>query len=803
MSCAPSSAIETLAGRLARAGLSPFPFQLECWRRLDTAQAMLVLAPTGAGKTLAALGGFLARGLAAPPASGLRLLWVTPLRALAADIARAAAQLTQQAGLRWRTVLRTGDAADRAKRRARAGEAELIVTTPESLALLLSHADFQQACSGLWGVVCDEWHELLGSKRGVLLELALARLRRLAPGLLTLALSASIGNEQLAARALAAGREVQIIRAGAVRPVEIETLLPDSAASLSWSGHLGLSLLPALLPRLVAARSSLVFANTRAQAEQWHAALAAVWPGAPGALGLHHGSLAPAHRAAVEEGLRNGRLQAVVATSSLDLGVDLPRVEQVVQIGSPKGIARLLQRAGRARHRPGEPARLLFVPTNAWELVEIVALRSELAAGRIEARAPLRLCLDVLAQHLTTLALAEPLDPERAFAEVRDTYAFAELAHADFESVLAMLEHGGSALARYPGFARLKRRPDGRLEPASAALARDHRMAIGTIVGDDQVSVVRLNGQRIGEVEARFVDLIQPGDCFRLGGETLELVMVREDRVLVRRSKEGKGVVPRWMGGRMPLSVELGAALLGALRQGEGPEIEMVRPMLTRQAQLSALPGTGELLCEVMMLAEGWHLFLYPFAGRELHAGLATLIAARLPRPALAFAVNDYGLLLILSEAPPAGRIGEWFAHPPQESELAGDGRLERPWLRRFHENALVAGLIKRAPAGAVRSQRHLRISTRLLFEALRRYDPEHPLLLYARREMLERDLDLPGLSALLDRLRGARLIVRHPARLTPLAFPLYAERLRAELDPREAERAIRLLAEQLEEAAR
>lgn len=793
MRFAPSCAIDRLGSRLAAAGFAPFPFQRESWHALESAAAVLILAPTGAGKTLAALGAFLARALAAPRRrEGLRLLWVTPLRALAADTARSAAEWVAAAGIDWRVVLRSGDASEGAKRRARAGDAELIVTTPESLALLLSHEAFQRACGGLWGVVCDEWQELLGSKRGVLVELAIARLRRLAPSLRAIALSASIGDPETALAVLAAGREGRIVRADSARPLFLETLLPPDPLALPWAGHLGLDRLPELLPRLTAAESSLLFTNTRAQAEQWYAALHSVWPGDPNELALHHGSIAPERRASVEEGLRSGRLRAVVATSSLDLGVDLPKVEQVVQIGSPKGLARLLQRAGRARHRPGAPARIILVPTHPWELLEIAAARLALAEGRIEARPPLRLCLDVLAQHLTTLALAEPLDPAEVFAEVRGTHAFAALEEADFAAILAMLEHGGSALGRYPGFARLRRNGEGRLVPASARVARDHRLAIGTILGDELLPVTLLNGRRIGEVENRFLARLLPGDCFQLGGESLRLVALREDRALVRKAKGEPAVVPRWAGGRLPLSSELGGALLEALDRGEGPELEAARPLLAHQAMLSALPRPGELLCECYALPEAWQLFVFPFAGRDLHAGLAALLGARLGPPPLELAVNDYGLLLLFGEEPPLGRLGECLTRPPREEELIGEGRLDALWRRRFHENAQIAGLLRKAPPGAGQGLRHLRLSSRLLFEVLRRHDPGHPMLRYAHRETLEHDLALSGIQALVERLGKARLLLERPRQLSPLALTLQAERLRAPLDPRAVEQRVK-----------
>lgn len=797
MSSAPCLAVEELIRRLRERGLDPFPFQLETWRALALADAVLVSAPTGAGKTLAALGGFLARALAAPSGpAGLRLLWVTPLRALAADTARAISELFATSGVDWRILQRTGDVAEHCKRLARAGRAEVLITTPESLALLLSHAPFQQAARGLWGVVCDEWHEFLGNKRGVLLELALARLRRLAPKLKLLGLSASIGDLNVAMAVLAPGREGRIVQAGESRPILIETLLPPDPMGLRWTGHLGLELLPLVMPRLAAAESSLLFTNTRAQAEQWYAALASVWPGDPGELALHHGSLASERRAYAEEGLRKGRLRLVVATSSLDLGIDLPKVEQVVHIGSPKGISRLIQRAGRARHRPREPARLIIVPTHPWELVEIAAARSALARGWLEAPQPRLLCLDVLAQHLTTLAIAEPLDPDAVFAEVRDTHAFAALGREEFDAVLGMLEYGGSALGRYPGFRRLKRDCSGKFEPASPRAVRDHRLGIGTIIGEDLVTVLLQNGRRVGEVEHRFLAGLRPGDRFRLGGECFALVSFREDRALVRKAKEDRGLVPRWLGGRMPLSLELGEALLAAFGCGDGPEIEAARPLLSRQAALSALPRPGELLCECYQRSEGWNVFLFPFAGRELHAGLATLLAARLRPPPFEFAANDYGLLLCFEEEPKLAQFGECFAAPPEVEELAGGGRLDALWQRRFHENAVIAGLLRKTPPGASQSLRQLRLSSRLLFAVLCRHDPHHPILRHAHREMLEQDLALPRLTALLARLREARWLVRRPPQLTPLALPLEGERLRATLDEQALARQLRAWAE-------
>jgi ATP-dependent Lhr-like helicase len=405
----------------ASKGWKPLPFQREVWRRYLAGESGLLHTPTGSGKTLAALGGPLLEAIASDPSPlgrevgkkvrtpatrPLKLLWITPLRALASDTARALREPIDALGLDWQLGLRTGDASARDKRLARGGKLDALVTTPESLALLLSYPDTAPQLASLRAVVIDEWHELLGNKRGVLLQLCLARVRLLASALRIWGLSATLGNLDEARDVLLPhASESETVSGVAPRTVTLESLVPDEGERFPWAGHLGLSQLSRVVDRVFEARTSLVFTNTRATAELWHRALSAVWLEESDTLALHHGSLDPKLRAATEAGLRDGRLRCVVATSSLDLGVDFPAVDQVFQVGSPKGASRLLQRAGRAKHRPGEAGHVICVPTNALELVEFAAVRRAIADGRIESRAPPRLSLDVLAQHCVTIAL--------------------------------------------------------------------------------------------------------------------------------------------------------------------------------------------------------------------------------------------------------------------------------------------------------------------------------------------------------------------------------------------------------------
>ena len=805
-----AAAMRALRAWFAARGWSPLPFQREAWRRQLAGESGLIHTPTGSGKTLAALGGPLVEALSSPraPADGPSLLWVTPLRALAADTVRALGEAVEGLDVGWTVGLRTGDASARERRRARAGRVDALVITPESLALLLSHPDSAARLAALRAVVVDEWHELLGNKRGVLLQLGLARLRACAPGLRVWGLSATLGNLDEARDALLPWAPGAAIVSGAPpRRLRIDTLLPGPGERFPWAGHLGLSQLARVVATLGAARTSLLFTNTRAQAELWHRALEAVWPDDPSTLALHHGSLDPALRRAAEAGLRDGTIRCVVATSSLDLGVDFPAVDQVLQIGSPKGVSRLLQRAGRARHRPGEAGAIVCVPTHALELAEYAAARVALADGRIEARTPPRLSLDVLAQHALTVALgggpgaasppssegapADGFEAEALYREVRTTHAFADLAPAQWRDVLDFLVQGGRALAHYPEYRRLERDADGRHRVHDRAVARRHRLSIGTIASDGAMAVKFLKGGGLGSVEEAFIGRLRPHDRFQFAGRTLELVRIRDMTAYVRVARAGDGAVPRWQGGRMPLSTALGReveAVLAGVRGGDAPERRALGPLLALQARLSALPAPGTLLGEWIEVRGDRHLCLYPFAGRGLHESLAAVLALRWARRApatFAYAVNDYGLVLssATSTAPDPALLATLLSVERLGEDVRESVNLAELTRRRFREVARVAGLLPPSlPGGAPRSLRQLQASSGLLHDVLQRHDPGHLLLRQAEREALADDLELERLAAVLRDCAARTIDLRRPSGLTPLSFPLWAETLRGRL---------------------
>jgi ATP-dependent Lhr-like helicase len=798
-------------------GIAPFAFQREVWAHIGAGRSGLLHATTGSGKTYAVHFGLLNRALAGEVASGgLRLLWITPMRALAADTARALDSPLAELGLRWQVGVRTGDTV--AAERARQGRQlpEVLVTTPESLSLLLARADSRELFARLALTVVDEWHELIGNKRGVQVQLALARLRRFVPGLPVWGLSATLGNLDEAMRALL-NRDGGVLVQGRIdKRLVIDTLLPDDPGRFPWGGHLGLRMLGPVLSEIGSAGTTLVFTNTRSQAEIWYQAILQARPQWAGLIALHHGSLDREVRDWVEAGLKEGRLKAVVATSSLDLGVDFLPVERVLQVGSAKGVARLLQRAGRSGHAPGRVSRATLVPTNALELVEASAARRAAEQGRVEARSAPVKPLDVLVQHVVTVALGTGFAADDLLAEVRDTASFATLTDDEWNWVLDFAGRGGASLATYPEYRRIAPDADGLYRVPDAQVARRHRMSVGTIVADASMLVRYGNGARLGHVEESFVARLRKGDVFTFAGRRLELVRVHEMTAFVAPAKNRRGTVPRWAGTKMPLSSELADAVLAELEgvaagRLDTPELKLTRPLLELQARWSALPGRDLLLVESLRLRDGGSLFVYPFAGRHANLGLASLIAWRAGRvqPAtFSIAVNDYGFELLAPEEIDWRRL--WTG-------IDGTGLLTEAGLlddvleslnaselarRRFREIARVAGLVFQGFPGQPKSTRQLQASSSLLYEVFRRYDAGNLLLTQAEREVLEQELDLARLRSALARMRAMRLAYRHLQQPTPFAFPLLVERLREQVSTEQLAERIARMVDELERRA-
>jgi ATP-dependent Lhr-like helicase len=739
------------------------------------------------------------------------------MRALAADTAAALAEPLPALAPNWTIGVRSGGTPQAVRAAQDRRLPSVLVTTPESLSLLLARADAAGRMAHVRAVVVDEWHELMGNKRGTQTQLALARLRQWQPKLVVWGLSATLGNQQEALDALLSeGQSGIVVRGKTTKRLTIDTLLPPAGPRFPWAGHLGMSMLPAVAAEIAGHRNTLIFVNTRSQAELWYQALLEAHPDWAGALALHHGSLDPATRAWVEQQLKLGRLRAVVCTSSLDLGVDFHPVERVLQIGSAKGIARLLQRAGRSGHAPGRVSRITLVPTHLLEVIEGAAARAAATAGQIEHRpVPLK-PLDVLVQHLVTVALGGGFTPEALVAEVRSSYAYRHLRAEEWAWALDFVRHGGRSLAAYPDYRRVVPDEAGVWRVPDAGLARRHRMSIGTIVSDASMAVRywsgRGGGARLGSVEESFIARLKRGDCFLFAGRTLELVRVNEMTAYVKRTTGKRASVPRWNGGRMPLSSELAAAVVQQFAQTEvgyftSPELRHLRPMLALQATWSKLPGPGHILAETWRSREGTHLFLYPFAGRHAHLGLASLMAWRIARtrPAtFSLAVNDYGLTLLTPE------LLDWptllgpklFDATHMLDDVLASLNAGELAQRRFREIARVSGLVFPAYPGAHKGARQLQASSGLFFEVLRQHDPENLLLAQAEREVLEQELESGRLREALAYVRTTPLQVVNLARPTPLAFPLLVERFREKLSTEKlADRVARMLRD-LERAA-
>ena len=798
----------------AARGWEPFDYQREAWAAYRAGRSGLIHAPTGMGKTYAALGGVIdewvaegptpSNGSAKPQAA--RLLWVTPLRALAADIAAALREPIDAMDLPWSVELRTGDTAGSLKQRQNRRLPTVLVTTPESLSLLLSHGQAHANFGTLRCVVVDEWHELMGTKRGVQMELALARLRSFVPGLRTWGLSATLGNldEALGVlmgctppsaappRSARPGEGPLIIHGPGVKRIEVVTLMPERIERFPWYGHLGVKLREAVAAQIERADTTLLFTNTRSQAELWFAGLIEARPDWIGQVALHHGSLDRKLRSEVEAMLASGRLRAVVCTSSLDLGVDFSPVDQVMQVGSPKGIARLMQRAGRSGHQPGRTSRAVCVPTHAFELVEFAAARRAMAARDIEARPPLRLAMDVLAQHLVTVAAGEGFVEQELLDEVRTTHAFAQLTDEQWQWAMAFVTRGGRTLGAYPQYHKVKLdEATGRYHVADRRLAQRHRMMIGTITGDAAMLVKFSNGRTLGTIEESFIGRMKPGDRFLFAGRRLELLRVHQMAAYVKTVARRSGSVPRWAGARFPLSTRLAdhvRDLLEAARHGryDTPEMRRIRPLLELQAAVSRIPGRGRLLIERTRSREGHHLFFYPFAGRLVHEGLAALVAYRItagePRTVTVTA-NDYGIELLspndLAFDEPGWR--RLFDRRRLLDDLLACVNATQLARRCFRDIARIAGLVFAGYPGERRAARHLQASSELFFDVFRDFDPDNLLLDQARREVLDQQLEHARLTAAMRAMRTLPIDLVRTERLSPLAFPLYADRMRTQ----------------------
>ncbi len=793
-------------------GWTQFQFQRETWEAYKAGKSGLIHSPTGTGKSLAAWLGPVAKAIDSDSIStGLQVLWITPLRALANDTQKNLRDAVDALDLDWQVEIRTGDTSSSVRTRQRKKPPQALITTPESLSLLLSYADARRFFASLHTVVVDEWHELIGSKRGVQLELCLAYLRGMHAQLQTWGLSATLSNINEAMHTLlGANSKGTLIEGKRKKKNKIKSVLPKSVDKFPWAGHLGLTLLPDVIAALENAGTTLLFTNTRSQAELWFEALMRKRTDWIGEIALHHGSIDRKIRTKIEDKLRLGELRCVVCTSSLDLGVDFSPVDQVLQIGSPKGVARLLQRAGRSGHQPGASSSVLCVPTHAFELLEIVAARRAAEKSQIESRPPLRLSLDVLSQHLVTIALGSGFEESNMRKEIESTHAFEGLKDQHWNWILDFITRGGQALKGYPQFHKVVIE-DKLYRVKDRRIASHHRMNIGTISSDSAMRVCWLRGGVLGHVEESFISKLDKGDVFLFTGRLVKLKLIKDMTVYVQKARQSKRAVPRWQGGRMPLTGELAdnvLSVLGQVNEISAPEIKTVAKIIELQGRWSYVPDPATLLFELVKTREGYSLFTYPFGGRLVHEGLSTLLAYRLSRAqpiTFKLSINDYGFELLSKEEPciSENRLRKALTGENLFEDLFASMNTSELARRQFRDIARISGLIFQGYPGNGKTTRQLQASSGLIYDVLRKHDSENLLLDQAQREVLENQLEIKRMSNILARISQQTIIIKQPQHLTPMAFPLWAERLQSQIISSETwrQRVLKMI-DSLEKAA-
>jgi ATP-dependent Lhr-like helicase len=923
----------------------------------------LLNAPTGSGKTFALFLPFLADYINKYPDTytsrknnGLFMLWITPLRALTNDIKKAMQEVCDDIGLPWHIVTRTGDTPAAEKQALKTKLPEVLLTTPESLHLMLAQKEYPKIFSSLQVVVIDEWHELLGTKRGVQVELGLSRLKHLKevplstptedspqikknskaadwkkagsppvrrkltetegilwrflrsvnigdkfsrehqlleehPGFISTekkliveiesayptqtekdeaetrakhlkeqgytlvrfstndvlyypdkvldnikkilselkiavpeksqveviqdntfaftpassgkllttnsklkiwGISATIGNLEEAAEVLLGNdfppEKIKMVRANLSKKLVIKSIIPENIENYSWSGHIGIKLLPQVMELVAQSKTTLIFTNTRSQAEIWYHAILDNYPEYAGVMAMHHGSLDNELRNWVEAALHAEALKVVVCTSSLDLGVDFRPVDTVVQVGSPKGVARFMQRAGRSGHHPGAISKAYFVPTHSLELLEGAALKEAIKRGIYESRDPLLLTMDVLIQYMVTLAVSDGFRADELFNEVKTTFAFADLTPKEFSQLLDFITNGGKTLAQYDEFLKVEVE-NGLYKVNSRRVAMRHRLSIGTITSELSVRVSWLSGGSLGTIEEGFIAKLRPGNVFWFAGRSLEFVRIKEMTAYVRKSNATKGIIPSWAGGRMPLSSQLSAVFRDKLDEvahgiEKDEEVIALKPLFELQKRLSHLPQSHEFLIESFKSREGHHLLFYPFEGRLVHEGMASLLAYRISKiksASFSIAMNDYGFELLADEDIPIEEALEdaaFFSIDNLIDDIQNSLNANEMARRRFRDIAHIGGLVFTGYPGQQVKNKHLQASTSLLFEVFNEYEPDNLLVRQAYNEALAFQLEEFRLRMALQRIQKQSIVLKTIERPTPFAFPIMVDSL-------------------------
>lgn len=794
---------------MADKNISPFRFQIETWKKFGNGYSGMVVAPTGFGKTYSVFLALISDFLNRPEkyGKGLKMIWITPLRSLSKDIAKAMQEAIEEIGLDWAVGVRNGDTDPKIRQQQVKNMPEILVATPESLHLLLGQKKHLRFFQDLQTIVIDEWHELLGSKRGVMVELGISQLRKYVPKLKIWGITATIGNLDEAMEVLIPYNIKKAkITAKEKKKIDILSVFPDEVEILPWAGHLGHKLADKVVPIILNSNSTIVFTNTRSQSEMWYQLLLDAYPDFAGQIAIHHSSIDAHLRIWIEENLSNGKLKAVVSTSSLDLGIDFKPVDTVIQIGSAKGVARFLQRAGRSGHSPFETSKIYCVPTHSLELIEVSALKEAVKNNVIEPRDPQVLCFDVLVQFLMTLAIGDGFYPQDIYPQIKETFAFQQMTDEEWKNILDFLTIGGKALKSYEEFHKVVIDETGLYKVTSRRISMLHRMNMGVIVSDAMLKVKFISGGYIGMVEEYFISRLKKEDKFILAGRVLEVAMIKDMTVFVRASK-GKAFAPSYLGGRLPLSSNLGQFLREKLSGALNPkssekELKFLHPLLANQEERSHIPEENEFLVELIKNREGYHLFMYPFEGRLVHEVMAALIAYRISKLApisFSMAMNDYGFELFSDKQIPLNEdnLEQILTRDNLMTDVISSINAAEMARRKFRDIAVISGMVIQNFPGQQRSNKSLQSSAGLIFKVLEDYDPDHFLVRQAYTEVFNMQLQEQRLVEAFKRIEKSKIILKFANSFTPLSFPIKVDSLRQTLSSEDLDSRIKRLVDQ------
>ncbi|WP_421813508.1 ligase-associated DNA damage response DEXH box helicase [Flagellimonas sp.] len=796
----------------------PFPFQKESWKAFLEGKHGLLNAPTGSGKTYALWFPIVLNYIKNNPdyktkhKKGLKAIWITPLRALSQEIKQSAERITQDLETQMTVGVRTGDTSAKERAKMRTHMPDLLITTPESLQLLLSSKDYKKTFKNCSAIVVDEWHELLGTKRGVQMELGISRLKTICKELRIWGISATIGNLEQAREVLLGPTSPELensvlVKANLNKKITVKSIIPKEMETFPWRGHLGLHLLNQVVPIINNSKTTLLFTNTRSQCEIWFQKILEKYPEFAGEMAMHHGSINKETRLWVEQAIRNESLKAVVCTSSLDLGVDFAPVETVIQIGGPKGVARFLQRAGRSGHRPGKESVIYFLPTHAIELVEASAMQKAVLNSTVEDRIPYLNSFDVLIQYLTTLAVSDGFYPDEIYPEIKQTFCYQTLTEEQWQWLLNFLVMGSQSLKSYDEYKKVEVEEDGKFKVNSRAVAMRHRFQIGTIVGDATISVRYQKGGYIGSIEEYFISKLSPGDVFTFAGRNLEFIRIKGMAAHVRNSKKRTNKVPSWMGGRLSFSAKMSELLRQELYTAElefseqSEEIQALDPMFIKQREESIVPQPHQFLIETFKTRDGYHHMFYPFEGRAIHEGMSSLLAYRislLTPITCSLAFNDYGFELLSDREINIQEILDNNLFTPEYmlSDLQKSLNSNEMARRKFRDIAVISGMVFTGYPEKGVKMKHLQSSSELLFDVFRDFEDDNLLYQQAFTETFEHQLEEGRLRLALERIAEQDIVWKKCSQPTPLSFPIITDRLREKLSNEKlADRIKRMMA--------